>query len=67
MAEVGVVVRNDEDFERAFKRFKKVFERAGVIRHLKKNLYFEKPSEINRRKRNTMKKRGFSTYNKPRY
>jgi small subunit ribosomal protein S21 len=33
------------------KRFKKMCEKEGLIRDIKRNSYFEKPSERNRRKR----------------
>lgn len=46
----GIMVRNDEPFERALKRFKKVCEKAGVISDMKKNQHFEKPSERRKRK-----------------
>ncbi len=57
MAEVGVVLRNDEEFDRAFKRFKKVFERAGIIKQVKGQMYFEKPSEEKKKRVNTQKRR----------
>ena len=57
MAEVGVVLRNDEEFDRALKRFKKVFERAGVIKQVKSQMYFEKPSEEKKKRVNTQKRR----------
>lgn len=46
----GVLVRDDEPFERALKRFKKACEKAGVISDMKKNQHFEKPSERRKRK-----------------
>ena len=33
------------------KRFKKMCEKEGLIRDIKRNSYYEKPSEKNRRKR----------------
>ena len=46
----GVLVRDNEPFERALKRFKKACEKAGVISDMKKNQHFEKPSERRKRK-----------------
>ena len=56
MGQIGVIVREGENFERAFKRFKRVFERGGIIRHLKRHMYHEKPSEIRKRKKNALKR-----------
>ena len=33
------------------KRFKKMCEKEGLIRDIKRNSYYEKPSERNRRRR----------------
>lgn len=46
----GVVVRDDEPFERALKRFKKTCEKAGIMTEMKKHQHFEKPSERRKRK-----------------
>ncbi len=48
----GVTIRDNEPFERALKRFTKTCERAGILSDIKKNRRFEKPSEINKRKKN---------------
>jgi len=48
----GVSIRDNEPFERALKRFTKTCERAGILSDIKKNRRFEKPSEINKRKKN---------------
>jgi len=56
VGEIGIIVREGEDFEKAFKRFKRVFERAGVIRQLKRHMYYEKPSEIKKKKMNALKR-----------
>ncbi|MDP6776422.1 MAG: 30S ribosomal protein S21 [Candidatus Latescibacteria bacterium] len=45
----GVLVREDEPFEKALRRFKKTCETAGIMTEMKKHQHFEKPSE--RRKR----------------
>ena len=41
----GVIVKNEEPFEKALKRFKKTCEKAGIISDMKKHQHFEKPSE----------------------
>ena len=46
----GVLVREDEPFEKALKRFKKTCEKAGIITEMKKHQHFEKPSERRKRK-----------------
>ena len=45
-----VVVRDDEHFEKALRRFNKSCERAGILADLKKHQHFEKPSERRKRK-----------------
>jgi small subunit ribosomal protein S21 len=39
-----VNVKENESIERALKRFKKKFERTGVLKELRNRNYFEKPS-----------------------
>ncbi len=46
----GVLVRENEPFEKALKRFKKTCEKAGIMTEMKKNQHFEKPSERRKRK-----------------
>ncbi len=53
----GVIVRNEETFERALKRFKKVCEKAGIISDMKRHQHFEKPSERRKRKINAAKRK----------
>ena len=43
-----VNVNSGEPFERALKRFKKKFEKAGVLRDVKRKAYYMKPSEAKR-------------------
>lgn len=47
-----VVVREDESFESALKRFKKQCEKAGILSELRKREHYEKPSV--RRKKKAM-------------
>ena len=45
----GVVVRDNESFEQALRRFKRKCEKAGILSEVKRRRFYEKPSE--RRKR----------------
>jgi small subunit ribosomal protein S21 len=46
----AVKIRDNENFERAFKRFTKQCEKAGLMSDIKKHQHFEKPSEKKKRK-----------------
>ena len=48
---IKVKTRTGESIQQMVKRFKKMCEKEGLIRDIKRNSYFEKPSEKNRRKR----------------
>ena len=41
---VGINVSENENIDRALKRFKKKYERSGVLKEYKKRQYFVKPS-----------------------
>lgn len=41
---ISIKVKDNESIDRALKRFKKKFERAGVIREYRSRTHFEKPS-----------------------
>jgi small subunit ribosomal protein S21 len=45
------VVSENEPIDRAIKRFKKKYERSGVLKEFKKRAYFTKPSVKKRMKR----------------
>lgn len=45
---VEITVKNNEPFERALRRFKKKWEKAGILREVKKRSYYVKPSELKR-------------------
>ena len=45
-----VVIHDDENFERALKRFKKKCEKAEILSDLRKHRHYEKPSERRKRK-----------------
>ncbi|HIE32624.1 MAG TPA: 30S ribosomal protein S21, partial [Thermodesulfobacteriaceae bacterium] len=46
----GVIVREDEPFEQALKRFKKQVERDKILSEVKKREFYEKPG-VRRRKK----------------
>ena len=45
-----VKARSGESVQIMIKRFKKLCEKEGLIRDMKRNSYYEKPSEKNRRR-----------------
>jgi small subunit ribosomal protein S21 len=46
-----VKARSGESVNQMMKRFKKLCEKEGLIRDIKRNAYYEKPSEQERRKK----------------
>jgi len=40
----GIVIRNNENIEKALKRFRNVVEKAGIVYDIKKYTHFTKPS-----------------------
>ncbi len=48
---VGIVVNENEPIDRALKRFKKKYERSGVLKEFKKRAFFTKPSVKKRMKK----------------
>jgi small subunit ribosomal protein S21 len=47
---IRVKVRSNESVEQMVRRFKKLCEKEGLTRDIKRNSYYEKPSERRRRK-----------------
>jgi small subunit ribosomal protein S21 len=54
---ISVKVRDNEPFEKAFKRFTKACEKSGLMSDIKKHQHFEKPSEQKKRKMNAAKRK----------
>ena len=52
-------VDENENLEKAIKRFKRMVEKEGIIREYKKREYYEKPSTILNRKNKSWKSPGF--------
>ena len=46
---IVVPVKEGENIERALKRFKRKFERTGVMKELRRRQQFDKPSVIKRK------------------
>lgn len=45
---VGIIVQENEPIDRALRRFKKKYERAGILKEFRKRTAFEKPSITNK-------------------
>lgn len=55
---ISVKIRGSEPFERAMKRFSKACEKSGLMAELRKNKFYEKPSEERKRlKKEALKKK----------
>jgi small subunit ribosomal protein S21 len=52
-----VKVRDGEPFERAFRRFTKSCEKAGLMAEIRKHQRYEKPSEARKRKSNAARRK----------
>jgi len=46
---VKLVVRDRETIQEAVRRFRKLVERSGIKKEMRRREYYEKPSESNRR------------------
>ena len=49
---IVVPVKEGENIERALKKFKRKFEKTGVVKELRKRQAFNKPSEVKRERKN---------------
>ncbi len=54
---VSVKIREDEPFEKALKRFKKMWEKAGILREVRSRTHYVKPSEARKIARRTKRRR----------
>jgi len=52
-----VIIHEDDNFERALKRYKKKCEKAGILTDLRKHRHYEKPSERRKRKMNAARRK----------
>ena len=62
---VEVTVKNGEQLERALRRFKKKWERAGVLKDVKRKMFYIKPSDEQRaaKKKAIRRRIRFARYN----
>lgn len=54
---IRIKARNNESAEQMLRRFKKMCEKEGLTKDIKKHAYFEKPSERRRRAMRKSQKR----------
>ena len=47
---IAIRVKRGETVERALKRLKKIMDKEGMMKQVRANRYFEKPSEKKRKK-----------------
>ena len=47
---IKIKPRSNESIQQVLKRFKRLCQREGLVREIKRNSYYEKPSERKRRK-----------------
>ena len=55
---VGIIIQENENIDRALRRFKKKYERSGILKEVKRRSYFTKPSVEKRMKKNKAVRRG---------
>jgi len=48
---VKLILRENESIQEAVRRFRKLVERSGIKKEMRRREYYEKPSEIKRRAR----------------
>jgi len=56
---IKVKARGSESVQQMLRRFKKMCEKEGLTKDIKRNIYYEKPSERRRRRmRKSLKRHG---------
>ena len=63
---VKLIVRDKESIQEAVRRFRKLVERSGIKKEMRRREYYEKPSEIRRRARRRLPNRPSRTRPTPR-
>ena len=56
-------IRDRESIQEAVRRFRKIVERSGLKREMRRRQYYEKPSTINRRARLRAERRALNERN----
>jgi small subunit ribosomal protein S21 len=59
---VGIIIGDNEPIDRAIRRFKKKYERSGVLKEFKKRTFFTKPSVKKRMKKAKAIRRALRTF-----
>jgi len=54
---ITVKIRDNEPFEKAFKRFTKACEKSGLMADIKRHQHYEKPSEQRKRRNNQARRK----------
>jgi small subunit ribosomal protein S21 len=62
---VRLIVRERESIQEAVRRFRKLVERSGIKKEMRRREYYEKPSEISRRARLRAERRGRRPVGRP--
>jgi len=52
-----VIVDENESFEKAFKKFKRLVEKEGILTEVRRRQFYEKPSEKKKRRERQARKR----------
>ena len=58
---VGIIVQENENIDRAIRRFKKKYERSGILKEVKRRSFFTKPSVEKRVKKIKAVRRAYRT------
>jgi small subunit ribosomal protein S21 len=58
---VKLTLREKESIQEAVRRFRKLVERSGIKKEMRRREYYEKPSEIKRRSRLRAERRSHQT------
>lgn len=54
---VKLIVRDRESIQEAVRRFRKLVERSGIKKEMRRREYYEKPSDVRRRTRRRAERR----------
>ena len=57
---VKIMLRERESVQEAVRRFRKLVERSGLKREMRRREYYEKPSDVKRKERNRAVRRAQS-------
>jgi len=56
---VGITVGANESIDKALRRFKKKYERSGILKEFKKRTFFQKPSVKKRMEKQKAQRRAY--------